>query len=155
MYTFQANAGRRRDRNAKRLLLVIIFLLAIALAGVSYSFIRARGMEDRVGDAVYACAVSEAENAQSAVYHLTQSSGTNTSNLLSIVRGHIYALQSLNDLAAGIYGPGTAVTDEALLDACVETIDSCDARLQAGLVYTDLLTDLRDQVELVVGTFER
>ena len=155
MYSFQANAGRRRDRHRVRLLCIALFVLVIALAGVSYSFMRASRAERATSEALYARALSEAAEAQSAVYRLTQSSGANTIPLLANVRSHIYALQTINVLAANIYGPGTAVTDSALLDACVSSLDQCEARWQAGLVLTSLFTELRDNVDLILTEFDQ
>lgn len=153
MYSFQANAGRRRDKHRVRLLCIALFVLIIALAGVSYSFVRASSAERATSEALYARALSEAADAQSAVYRLTQSSGANTITLLATVRSHVYALQTINVLAANIFGPGTAVADSALLDACVATLDQCEARWQSGLVLTSLFTELRDNVDLIVASF--
>ena len=153
MYSFQANAGRRREKHRVRLLRIALFVMVIALAGVGYSFLRAAGAERATSEALYARAMSEAGEAQSAVYRLTQSSGANTTTLLATVRSHIYALQTINALAANIYGPGTAVTDSALLDACVDLLDQCEARWQAGLVLTSLFTELRDDVDLILAGF--
>ena len=132
MYSFQANAGRRKNKHLIHLLFVIIFILAAALM---------------------ARALSEANSAQSAVYRLTQSSGTNTMTLLSIVRSHIYALQSLNGVAASIYGPDVILVDGDLLTACIDTIAQCEARMQAGSVLTATFTTLREQVDAVAQIF--
>lgn len=153
MYSFQTGGGRRRDKRSMRLLRVVICVLAVALAGVTFSYVRVLSVERQTSDALSARAVSEAKEAQSAVYRLTQSSGANTSSLLAVIRSHVYALQSLNMLASGIYGPGTTVADETLLSACIGTLDDCDTRLQAGLVLTDLYTALRDDVDRLSASF--
>ncbi|MGN0991004.1 MAG: hypothetical protein ACI4O4_06065, partial [Candidatus Ventricola sp.] len=88
--------------------------------------------------------------AQSAVYRLTQSSGTNTMTLLSTVRAHIHALQTINAIAANIYGAGTSLTDGEMLTSCIDIITQCETRLQAGSVLTDLYTNMRDQIDLIV-----
>ena len=153
MYSFQTGAGRRKSRQTIRLLYTLIFILLVALVGVSVSYFRAKGVNDITSDSILARAISEASSAQSAVYRLTQSSGTNTTTLLATLRGHIYAMQCLNTLAANIYGAGTIVCDPELLTACVSTLDQCELRIQAGSVVTDLFTQLRDQVDLVVAYF--
>ena len=153
MYGFQTNPGKRRDRQSLRLLRVLVFLLIIALAGVTYSFLKARRVERATADALYARAVSEAGEAQSAVYRLTQSSGTATASQLATIRSHVYALKSINLLASNIYGAGTTVVEDALLDACIDSVSACYQRQQAGLVLTDSLTELRDDVDLVVAAF--
>ena len=150
MYSFQANAGRKKSRQLVRLLYVIIFILIIALAGVSVSYMRTQGVGEATSDALKARVVSEATEAQSAVYRLTQSSGTNTMTLLSTVRSHIYALQSINAIAANIYGAGTMLVDGSLLSSCISIIQQCETRMQAGSVLTDLHTDLRDQIDQIV-----
>lgn len=153
MYSFLATGSRRRDRQVSRLLKIVIFVLVIALAGVTFSYVRIMNVERQTSEAISARAISEASEAQSAVYRLTQSSGANTSTLLATVRSHIYAMQSLNMLASNIYGPGTTVVNSALLDAAISTLNDCDTRLQAGLILTDLYTALRDDVDQIVAAF--
>jgi len=150
MYSFQANAGRKKSRQLVRLLYVIIFVLIIALAGVSVSYLRTQGVSEATSDALKARVVSEATEAQTAVYRLTQSSGTNTMSLLSTVRSHVYALQSINAIAGNIYGAGTVLVDGELLASSISIIQQCETRMQAGSVLTDLFTDLRDQIDQIV-----
>ena len=153
MYSFQAGSGRRKNKQLVRLLYIIIFILIIALVGVTFAYVKAARVSEATSEALIARAVSEAGSAQNAVYRLTQSSGTNTASLLATVRGHIYTLQSLNTLTASIYGAGTLVADADLLTSCVSTLDQCDTRLQAGSVLTDLTTQLRDQIDELVASF--
>ena len=153
MYSFQANAGKKKSKQLIRLLYVIIFILVIALCSVSYVYIQSRSQGDLTSEALAARAISEAGNAQAAVYRLTQSSGTNTMTLLSTVRGHIYALQCLNTLAANIYGPGTTLADPALISSCLSIITDAETRLQAGNVLTDLFSSLRDNIDILVAGF--
>lgn len=80
MYSFQTGAGKRKNKQTVRILSVVIFVLVIALAGVTFSYIRISGVSRTTNDALMARATSEANEAQSAVYRLTQSSGTNTMN---------------------------------------------------------------------------
>ena len=153
MYSFQAGSGRRKNKQLVRLLYIIIFILIIALVGVTFDYVKAARVSEATSEALIARAVSEAGSAQNAVYRLTQSSGTNTASLLATVRGHIYTLQSLNTLTANIYGAGTLVADADLLTSCVSTLDQCDTRVQAGSVLTDLTTQLRDQIDELVASF--
>lgn len=152
MYSFQANAGRRKNKQLIRLLFVVIFILIIALAGVSVAYLRNQGVSSATIDALKSRAVSEASEAQSAVYRLTQSSGTNTMTLLSTVRSHVYALQSINTIAANIYGAGTSLVDGELLASCISIVSQCETRMQAGSVLTDLHTALRDQIDHIVAS---
>ena len=153
MYSFQANAGKRKNKQLIRLLYVIIFVLVIALSAVSYVYAQSRGQTDMTSEALMARAISEAGNAQTAVYRLTQSSGTNTMTLLSTVRSHIYALQCINALAANIYGPGTTLADANLLAECITMISTAESRLQAGNVLTDLFASLRDNIDTLVAGY--
>ena len=153
MYSFQANAGRKKNKQLIRLLYLVIFLLIIALIGVTFAYFRSTGVSEATSSALLSRALSEASEAQSAVYRLTQSSGTNTMTLLSTVRAHIHTLQSINAIAANIYGVGTTLSDDALLSSCIQLITQCETRMQAGSVLTDLFTQLRDQVDLIVSGF--
>ena len=73
--------------------------------------------------------------------------------LLSTVRAHVHTLQSINTIAANIYGVGTSLSDGELLASCIDIITQCETRMQAGSVLTDLFTQLRDQVDLIVTGF--
>jgi len=152
MYSFQSGAGRKKNKQLVRLLYVIIFILIIALSGVTVSYLRTQGVSEATADALKARVISEATEAQSAVYRLTQSSGTNTMTLLSIVRSHIYALQSINAIAGNIYGAGTVLVDSEPLASCISIIQQCETRMQAGSVLTDLHTQLRDQIDQIVAS---
>ena len=153
MYSFQANAGRKKSKQLVRLLYLVIFVLVIALIGVSFAYFRSTGVSEATASALLNRALSEATEAQSAVYRLTQSSGTNTMTLLSSVRAHIHTLQSINTIAANIYGVGTSLSDGELLTSCIDIVTQCETRMQAGSVLTDLFTQLRDQVDLIVAGF--
>ena len=153
MYSFQANAGRKKNKQLIRLLYLVIFVLVIALIGVSIAYFRSAGVGDATSAALLSRAVNEATQAQSAVYRLTQSSGTNTMTLLSTVRAHVHALQGINAIAANIYGVGTTLSDGELLASCIDIVTQCETRMQAGSVLTDLFTQLRDQVDLIVAGF--
>jgi len=153
MYSFKTGAGKRKQKQLLRLLGVIIFILVIALAGVTYSYLRSRSTGSDTSSALLARAVSEAGNAQSTVYRLTQSSGTNTNTLLSTLRSHLYAMECLNALTANIYGAGTSLVDAELLTASQQLITDCETRLQAGSVITSQITSLKDNVDLIVQTF--
>ena len=150
MYSFQANAGRKKNKQLVRLLYVIIFILIVALVGVTVSYLRTQGVGEATAEALRSRVISEATDAQSAVYRLTQSSGTNTMTLLSTVRSHIYALQSINTLAGNIYGAGTVLVDSDMLASCISIITQCETRMQAGSVLTDLHTQLRDEIDMIV-----
>ncbi|MBE5800377.1 MAG: hypothetical protein E7321_10600 [Clostridiales bacterium] len=153
MYSFQANAGRKKNKQIIRLLYLVIFILILALIGVSVAYFRSTGVSEATSSALLSRALSEATEAQSAVYRLTQSSGTNTMTLLSTVRAHVHTLQSINTIAANIYGVGTSLSDGELLASCIDIITQCETRMQAGSVLTDLFTQLRDQVDLIVTGF--
>ena len=153
MYSFQANTGKRKSKRTIRLLLVVIFILTIALAGVSFVYFRSISESDVTSEALMARAISEAGNAQSAVYRLTQSSGTNTMTLLSTVRSHIYALQCINTLASNIYGPGTIIADMQLLADSLNIITECEAKMQAGGVLTGSFALLRDNIDQLVTSY--
>ena len=154
MYTFDVNRGRRKSKRLNRILLVVIFVLVILLAGVTYTLIKTRNFEDTTRDVLISRAISEAGDAQSTVYRLTQSSGTSSAALLAGVRSHIYCLQCINTLTANIYGAGTVIVDPELLNRCTATLDLADVRLQAGNVLTEQFTTLRDQVNDVAATFD-
>ena len=150
MYSFQTGSSKRKSQKTIRILSIVIFVLAVAL---TVSYLRASSASRTTSDALMARATNEANEAQTAVYRLTQSSGTNTMTLLSNVRAHIYAMQCLNTLASNIYGAGTVIVDGSMLSDCITTLDAAEQRLQAGSVLTGSMTELRDEVDAIVALF--
>ena len=154
MYAFQTkSSARKKEKRIIRILLVVVFILTIALIAVSSAYYKQKASASAVAEALNARTISEADNAQSTVYRLTQSSGTNTMSLLSSIRSHVYALQSLNILASSIYGAETYLVQPTLLDACTQTLDLCEVRLQAGNVLTTQFTQLKDQIDEIAALF--
>ena len=135
MYSFQTGSSKRKSQKTIRILSIVI------------------SASRTTSDALMARATNEANEAQTAVYRLTQSSGTNTMTLLSNVRAHIYAMQCLNTLASNIYGAGTVIVDGSMLSDCITTLDAAEQRLQAGSVLTGSMTELRDEVDAIVALF--
>ena len=149
MYSFQTGSSKRKSQKTIRILSIVIFVLAVALIGLTVSYLHASSASRTTSDALMA----RANEAQTAVYRLTQSSGTNTMTLLSNVRAHIYAMQCLNTLASNIYGAGTVIVDGSMLSDCITTLDAAEQRLQAGSVLTGSMTELRDEVDAIVALF--
>ena len=153
MYSFQTGSSKRKSQKTIRILSIVIFVLAVALIGLTVSYLRASSASRTTSDALMARATNEANEAQTAVYRLTQSSGTKTMTLLSNVHAHIYAMQCLNTLASNIYGAGTVIVDGSMLSDCITTLDAAEQRLQAGSVLTGSMTELRDEVDAIVALF--
>ena len=133
MYSFQTGSSKRKSQKTIRILSIVIFVLAVALIGLTVSYLRASSASRTTSDALMARATNEANEAQTAVYRLTQSSGTNTMTLLSNVRAHIYAMQCLNTLASNIYGAGTVIVDGH--DLTDKKTDLNKMRENVGMVF--------------------
>ena len=54
MYSFQTVAGKRKNKQTIRILSVVIFVLVIALAGVTFSYVRISGVSRVTNDALMA-----------------------------------------------------------------------------------------------------
>lgn len=153
MYSFQAGGNRRKNKRRVQILGIVIFLLIVALIGVTVAYLRVRQSSAGVSEALLASAINEAGQAREAAYQLTQTSGSKTMSVLSNVKAHIYALRNLNTLTSNIYGAGTVVVDGELLTTCLRTIETAELKQQAGNVLTETFTTLRDQVDVVYQTF--
>ncbi len=153
MYSFDVNRRSRKDRRRIHILVLAIFILTILLTGVTYTLLKSRNFEDTTREVLVSRAISEAGDAQTTVYRLTQSSGTSSAALLANVRQHVYCLQCLNTLAGNIYGAGTIVVNPELLSTCMATIDLATVRMQAGNVLTEQFTLLRDQINTIATSF--
>ena len=154
MYAFQANrSSHKKHRRIVLLLTLLIVILGAALAGVTYSYIQQKTVVSAIPDALTSRAISEANDAQTAVYRLTQSSGTNTASQLSVVRSHVYALQALNELTQSIYGADNYLTPQELIETALSTLDTCEAKLSGGRVLTTQFTELRDQIDAIAAVF--
>ena len=74
MYSFQTGSSKRKSQKTIRILSIVIFVLAVALIGLTVSYLRASSASRTTSDALMARATNEANEAQTAVYRLTQSS---------------------------------------------------------------------------------
>ena len=152
MYSFETGVTRRKDHRHIRILTFLVILLAVLLAVVGFSYTKAKQQNSLTTEAIASRVYSDIGDAQTAAYRLTQSSGSSTISLLSQVRSRIYAIQGMNALASSIYGAGTIVVDATLLDECIDILDECELRLQAGSVLTEYTTALRDKVDEIAAT---
>ena len=73
MYSFQTGSSKRKSQKTIRILSIVIFVLAVALIGLTVSYLRASSASRTTSDALMARATNEANEAQTAVYRLTQS----------------------------------------------------------------------------------
>ena len=152
MYSFEANAGRRKHVRTIRLLTVFIILLLVLLIGTILVLTRSRSVASNLTDILIPRAASEVSDAQTSVYRLTQGGGNNIP-LLANIRSHIYSLQVLNQVAQNVYGPSTVIVDPSLITECLALLDQTELRLQSGNVLTQQFIELRDKIDVFVAAF--
>ena len=67
MYSFQTGSSKRKSQKTIRILSIVIFVLAVALIGLTVSYLRASSASRTTSDALMARATNEANEAQTAV----------------------------------------------------------------------------------------
>lgn len=154
MYHYVNPGNNRRRRRQLQALCAVCILLVIACISLLIAYHRTASSSNLTGEMLVAKMQTEASNARTCAYSLSQTSGSNSSALIAATRQHVYAMEVLNELTSGIYGAGHVLIDPKLIDSCLTLLDECDKKQAAGNVLTTTYTNLRTAVELVYENAE-
>lgn len=114
------------------ILLVLTLVLAIACISLGIAYSRGgKRKHEYVQDSV-AKAAKRGLQRKDACLPAYAASSSSVAAMVAQVRQHVYALHQINELTTGIYGRRQVFIDEALLSACDEFLNECDARIQGG-----------------------
>jgi hypothetical protein len=139
-YRYGHVSSKHRGNGQQTLLFLLVLALSIVSVSLAVGYSSASGANSRTRGALISRMQSEVTQAKDSAYRLSHTSGSQTENLLATVRQHVYAMRTVNEMAAAIYGAGNVLINEAQINACIGYLDQCDTWLQTGsvLTYTDL-----------------
>ena len=154
MYHYVNPINTKKRRRQMQILMALCLVLLIACVSLFIAYQRASQESRAAGEMLVAKMQTEASNARSRAYSLSQTSGSSATALIAATRQHIYAMRVINELTAGIYGAGRYLIDPDQITACITLLDECDTKQAAGLVLTTTYTNLRSAVEVLYESAE-
>ena len=151
-HRYEKSSGRpnRSNRHSTTLYQLAIFILVIACISLFIAYRNASNTSANTRAMLVSRMQKEATDAKARAYELTQSGGSKLDALVAVVRQHVYAMKTINDITAGIYGPGNVLVNETSINNCIVYLDESDKKNQTGAVRTGTFTSLREAIDQVV-----
>lgn len=127
---------------------IIIILLVIALAAlVGSKFIGGRSFSSEdVKVKIKNMLNSEMKNAISQAESLGRSGASGSTNIISRVRQHVYALDALNALNISLSGQSSRIFPQQDIDTTMASIDEFFVQLQTGQSVNEVQIKLMDNL---------
>ncbi|MDR3050223.1 MAG: hypothetical protein LBU67_00695 [Oscillospiraceae bacterium] len=146
MYRYAAPRSAR-SRNQQTLLFLLTLALAITCISLLFAYLRASSINVNTHSVLISRMQSEVSQAKTRAYQLTQTGGSKIESMIAMVRQHVYAMRVINEMSSGVYGAGTVLVQDALINDCITFLDQCDAKLQTGSVLMETYALLRVAID--------
>jgi len=131
-----------RSKNLQTLLLLFLLVLVIVSVALAISYSGAMRANANTRRVLVMRMQTEVSNARTRATQLLPTGGSKTESMVALVRQHVYAARAVNEMTSGIYGAGSVLVNEALINHCVEYLDDCDKKIQTGAVVTETYNQL-------------
>lgn len=137
--------------------IIIVILIVALLVSIATRFIGGKTFNtEDVKIHIKNMLNAEIKNAITQAESLGRSGASGTTNTISRVRQHVYALDNLNSLSILLMGQSARVFPQQYIDTAMASIDDFLVQLQKGqsvnealLKLTDNLSRLEDQLRLM------
>ncbi|MDR2657539.1 MAG: hypothetical protein LBB86_06910 [Oscillospiraceae bacterium] len=147
MYYAQRRGLNKRSRDALILVILLLLLALVVTTGLYISLVR----RDANAEAML---LGEGENelgqARASMSQISRVGGSFSTQAISQMRQHLYAVARLNEIASKLYGTNYGLVDDAAIYRALDTVSICEARLLQGQGIDEQLQTLRvnlDQIE--------
>ncbi len=147
MYRYGPTTRNSRSRQQQTLLLLVVLVLLIVCVALAYVYSTASRINANTRSVVIARMQAEVTQAKTSAYQLSQTGGSMTASMIAIVRQHVYAAHTINEMTAGIYGAGNVLVGESYINSCISLLGDCDEGLQGGVPLADTFTKLRTAID--------
>ena len=157
MYSFQTGSSKRKSQKTIRILSVVIFVLAVALIGLTVSYLRASSASRTTSDALHGTRHQRSQRGadRRLSAHTVQRNQYHDA-ALPMSAAHIYA-HAVPEYASAsnIYGAGTVIVEHGSMHLRLHhhARRGGAAVRRAGSVLTESMTELRDEVDAIVALF--
>jgi hypothetical protein len=148
MYYAQKRAMTKRSRDA---LILIILLLMMALIVTTGLYVRLAQRDASAGMLLLGEGSDELGQARASMSQISRVGGSSSSQAISRLRQHLYAIGRLNDISAELYGARYVLVDNASISRALDAVNKCETRLLQGQAIDEQLQTLRvilDQIDM-------
>lgn len=145
MYRYGQPPRSARSKHKQTLLILALLILLIVSISLFIAYRSASRIGANTREVLTGHIFNEVSLAKASAYQLTPTSGSKAASMISIVRQHVYATRTLNELSNSIYG--VSIANETTLNNCIAYLDECDLRLQKGTTRSETYTSLRTAID--------
>ena len=131
-YSHYARESMGVNRTRMRVMSILCLVLAVAVVVLGVLYARSGTFQGNYEDLRVRRMQSEANQALNEYKGLSTTGGTSTSGVLARIRQHVYAIESMEELHAGLAGAGARTVDENLFDQVDSWLVRYENKLQTG-----------------------
>ena len=147
MYRYSQSSRPHRSGYHQTAIVLGILALVVTCVYLSISYARASHNESSMRKTLIQRMQSEYSQAQKSARLLNPTMGSQITSMVATVRQHVYAMRTLNEIIASIYG--NTKVNELLINNCIDLLEQCDRKIQRGEVVTDTYRQLGDAIEML------
>lgn len=145
-YSQRVREGMGPNKIQRRVLNILLVLLIIAVVVLAIIGGNAMRFQHEENELFFKRMQSEATQALNQTNNLSRTGGSSTSSVLAKIRQHVYAMQTLCEMHAGLRGSGDRFVQETVFTGLYAVIDSFEGKLQSGQQTTQPQMELVDQL---------
>ena len=156
MYRYgQPSRSSNASKTQQTILLLLLLAVTIVCIGLAFAYSSASRVNDNTHRVLVQRMQIEVSNARTRAAQLLPTGGSRTESMVATVRQHVYAVRTINEMTALIYGPGNVLVNEMLINKCIELLDQCDQKMQRGEVVTGTFDELNSAIEVLYEQVSR
>ena len=131
-YSHHVREGMGLNRSHRRALSILCLVLAVAVIVLGVLYARSGTFQANYEELRLRRMQSEAGQALSGYKDLSTTGGTSSSGVLARIRQHVYAVESMEELHAGLAGAASRTVDVSLFDQVDSALARYENKLQMG-----------------------
>ena len=145
-YSQRVREGMGPNKVQRRVMNILTLVLLIAVVVLAILGGRAMRFQNEESDLFVKRMQNEAGQALNQINYLSRTGGSTTSSVLAKIRQHVYAMQTLCDMHAGLRGSGSRFIQESVFTNLYTVLDSFESKLQSGQQVTQPQAELMEQL---------
>lgn len=146
-HRYPRSTPRRMSKRNRTIVGFAILILLVLTVALLVGYLNANSANQRTRTSLIEKVQNEVSQARNRATQLSQTSGSATASMVSLVRQHVYGVRMLNELTSNIYGSGSLLVSDTSINLCISYLDQLDSNIQAGNNLTQTFTLLRDAIE--------
>ena len=150
-YSHHVREGMGLNRNHRRVMNILCLVLAVAVIVLGVLYARSGTFQANYEDLRVRRMQSEANQALQEYKGLSTTGGTSSSGVLARIRQHVYAVESMEELHAGLAGAAARTVDVSLFDQVDNALARYENKLQMGQAAQSEQSELLALLEHLVA----